>query len=221
MAEMSWAALQCAALDGAHPAWFRPMGEQLVAHARQSREGRRLLARSLVGRPAPVLFGSYPASVPQALANQHWMLLPATVLDELALDLGAAAFAPAIRLRVARADVLRLRRALGQRRYADILGSQHQGDGATGEISAALDLAMAGDEQLVSALRWRGWAEWLDFVQPQHPVLAERLRLAVAPERPTATRVRWLSPAMIATHLAGARAAPQQEVAADGARSDH
>ena len=221
MAEISWAALQCAALDGAHPAWFHPMDEQIVGRARQSRYGRRLLARCLAGRPAPVLFGSYPASVPQALANQQWMLSPATVLEDLALDLGVAAFAPAIRQRVARTDVLRLRRTLGPRRYADALASRHRDHHGDHGISAALDLAMASDEQLVNALRWRGWAEWLDFVQPQHPALAERLRLSAPPGRTTVTRNRWLSPAVIATHLAGARAAPQQEVAADGARSDH
>lgn len=223
---MAWAAVQRVALDGAHPAWFRLPDDALLSRARASSAGRRLLARSLAGGAAPQLFGTLPASLPVALAGQGWLLWPSAVLEELAFDLGALACAPAIRERIERSDVLRLRRVLGMRRYADALKPAAGRNENTQAIRAALERALADDEVLASALRRRGWIEWSGFAEARHPVLVERLRLCAAPRVGTdaedsANRERWLSDATIATHLAGAQAVPSTAEVADGARGNH
>lgn len=223
---MAWAALQRAALDGAHPAWFRPLDDALLARARASRPGRRLLARGLADGAAPQLFGNLAASLPAALAGQRWLLWPTPALEELALDLGALAFAPAIRRRVERADVLRLRRVLGARRYADALKPVAGRDEAGDAMRDVLGAALADDDVLEAMLRRRGWIEWIAFAGARHPVLVERLRLCAAP-RTGAERiesghvVRLLDDAAIATHLAAVHDAPAQAEVADGARGDH
>ena len=226
MAELAWARVQKVALDGAHPAWFGLPDDALLERARASRAGRRLLARSLAAGAAPHLFGTLPVALPAVLAGQGWLLLPGEVLRELAFDFGALAYAPAIRERIARADVLRLRAVLGARRYAEALKVADGQGHDTQAIRAALASAMADDEVLANALRQRGWLEWSAFARARHPALAERVRLCAAPRRgvdaeETVDQVRWLSDAAIATHLAGARAAPSTVEAADGARSDH
>lgn len=223
---MAWAAVQRVALDGAHPAWFGLPDDALLSRARASGAGRRLLARSLAEGAAPELFGTLPASLPVALSGQGWLSWPTAVLEELAFDLGALAFAPAIRERIERSDVLRLRRVLGMRRYADALKPAAGRNQDTQAIRTALDVALADDEVLASALRRRGWNEWTQFAQARHPVLVERLRLCAAPRvdadaGDSADGMRWLSDAAIATHLAGAQAAPSTAEVADGARGDH
>jgi hypothetical protein len=226
VAEVAWAGVQRVALDGAHPAWFRPLDAVLLERARASRAGRRLLARGLAGGAAPQLFGSLAASLPVALAGQRWLLWPTPVLEELALDLGALAFAPAIRRRVERADVLRLRRVLGARRYADALKPVAGRDEAGDAMRDVLGAALAADDLLEAMLRRRGWIEWIAFASARHPVLVERLRLCAAP-RTGAERIesggvaRLLDDAAIATHLAGADGAPPRAEGHDGARGDH
>src|SRR5690606_11582420 len=136
------------------------------------------------------------------------------------------AFAPAIRERIARGDVLRLRQVLGARRYADALKAAAGLGNHTQAIRAAIEAVIADDEALANALRQRGWCEWSAFAKARHPVLAERVRLCAAPRRDgdaeeTMEGARWLSDATIATHLAGAHAAPSNVEVADGARSDH
>jgi hypothetical protein len=226
VAETAWATLQRVALDGAHPAWFGLPDEALLARARGSAAGRRLLARSLAAEVAPQLFGTLPISPPASLSGQGWLSWPTAALEELAFDLGTLAFAPAIRERIERNDVLRLRRVLGMRRYADALRPAAGRNEDTPAIRAALDLALADDDVLAAALRRRGWNEWTRFAQARHPVLVERLRLCAAPRDETdadesANGVRWLSDAAIATHLAGAQAVPSTAEVADGARGDH
>jgi hypothetical protein len=223
---MAWAAVQRVALDGAHPAWFQLPDDALLSRARASGAGRRLLARSLASGAAPQLFGTLPAALPVALAGQGWLLLPTPVLQELAFDLGALAYAPAIRERIARSDVLCLRRVLGMRRYTDALKPATGRDEDVNAIRAALDAAIADDDALAATVRDRGWIEWTGFAEARHPVLVERLRLCAAPRARSRSGAsgqegRWLSDAAIATHLAGAQAAPPTAEAADGARRDH
>jgi hypothetical protein len=220
MSEMSWAVLQRVALDDAHPAWFGEMDAELVDQARRSTWGRRLLARSLARHAAPVLFGSLPAVVPQALSSNRWMLLPGDQLGALALDLGAFAYAAAVRTRVERMDVLRLRRVLGRQRYAQTLASVEAGTVSTLKMESALDTALASDGQLADVLYQRGLSEWIGFVAPMHPAAIERLRLCAAPGEVAAASDPWLAASRIATHLA---LAPDihREAANDGMRGDH
>jgi hypothetical protein len=227
VAEVAWAGVQRVALDGAHPAWFRPLDDALLARARASRTGRRLLARGLLAEgAAPQLFGNLSASLPVALADQRWLFWSTPVLEELALDLGALAFGPAIRRRVERVDVLRLRRVLGARRYADALKPAAGRGEASDAMRDVLGAALADDDLLAAMLRRRGWMEWIAFAGARHPVLVERLRLCAAP-RTGADRIesggaaRLLDDAAIATHLAGAGDVRPQTEVADGARGDH
>lgn len=193
VAEMSWALLQRAALDGAHAAWFDGLQPSLVEEARRSAAGRRLLARSLAVSAAPVLFGSVPAVLPQVLRNGRWMLLPGATLETLALDIGAFAFAPAIRTRVDRNDVLRLRRVLGARRYTEALARHTAATDRADAADGALDAVIGCDDRLLDAVRRRGLAEWIAFVAASHPVAVERLRLSAPPGVAVAAVDPWLT----------------------------
>src|SRR5690606_11710234 len=92
----TWATLQRLAIDDAHPAWFAPLDELLLARARASSPVRRLLARTLAEGPAPLLFGTIAPALPSVVVRQGWWQLPAEALRRIALLLGAIAFAPAI-----------------------------------------------------------------------------------------------------------------------------
>lgn len=202
MPELSWPVLQTVALDGAHPAWFGEMDSALLAEARGSASGRRLLARELAQRAAPVLFGSFPAVLPHALSGNHWMMLSGERLAALALDLGGLALSPAIRTRIERAQVLRLRRVLGAQRYAQVLGAAREDTMHLDQMQDDLDRALASDEDLASLIHRTGLAEWLAFVAPLHPVAVERLRLFAAPGDAMAATTPRLEAADIARHLA-------------------
>lgn len=203
MAEMmSWRQLQKVALDDVHPAWFAEWNAALVSEARQHSSGRRLMARALALHAAPVLFGSLPAVIPHALSASDWMLLPGNQLGELALDLGANAFAQAIRLCIERQPVMRLRRVLGNDLYARVLASERSDCSPLHEMQTELENALADDEMLKAVIYQRGLAEWMAFAAPVHPVAIERLRLCAAPGEALATGRPWLTKQSIARRLA-------------------
>lgn len=201
----TWATLQRLAIDDAHPAWFAPLDEPLLARARASSPVRRLLARTLAEGPAPLLFGTIAPALPSVVVRQGWWRLPAEALRRIALLLGAIAFAPAIRTRIDRLDVLRLRRVLGMRRYGEALNATRLSQVDAAAIQRQLDAAMRDDETLREALTRRGWSEWTGFASEQHPLLVERLHVCAGPDSGNRDDegTRWLSSAAIATCLAG------------------
>lgn len=189
--EMSWDTVQRSALDGAHPAWFHDTPPELLDAARGDPAGRRLLALGLVDA-APQIFAAFPAVVPAALATSDWMHTAPTSLDERALDLGALAFAPLLRLRIARSDVVRLRNVLGAERYARVL-AETDADGAPAAANTLLDAAFTSDEALLRLFLDRGRVEWAAHARDVHPVALEWLCLCHAPGQIAAAAPGWLA----------------------------
>jgi hypothetical protein len=192
MAEaMCWGLVQRSALDGAHPAWFHDMPLALVDAARGDPAGRRLLALGLVDA-APQIFAGFPAAVPAALAASEWMHTAPTLLDERALDLGALAYAPLLRLRITRGEVVRLRSVLGAERYARVL-AETDVDGTPTAAAALFDAAFESDQALRRVLLEQGRREWAAHARDVHPVALEWLRLCHAPGAIEAPDQGWLA----------------------------
>lgn len=99
------------------PGWYaagegaqaQPIASELLARARASALGERLLARWLAAGPAPALL----APTPQREIGQAAVRWPRSRLAPLLRDLGVLAMAPAIRAEVGRDAVRRLKQALG------------------------------------------------------------------------------------------------------------
>src|SRR5699024_3230731 len=87
-----------------------PLDARLLAPARRSRLGRRILARVLLeaGAAAALLEPRPGAAAPTAI--MRW---PRAKLGGLVRDLGVLAYAPLIRAEVRREPVRRLKKALG------------------------------------------------------------------------------------------------------------
>lgn len=201
MAEaMSWGLVQRSALDGAHPAWLHDMPRDLVDAARDDPAGRRLLARRLV-ETAPAIFAGFPAVLPAALAASVWMRHSPVTLDGHALDLGALAFAPLLRRRIARTEVVRMRRVLGVERYARMLADTHASD-APAVAEVAFDDALASDEVLHRLLLDHGRMEWAAHAREVHPAALEWLRLCHAPGAIDVSATGWLGTAATSRTLA-------------------
>jgi hypothetical protein len=182
MPELSWPVLQKCALDSAHPAWFMPIDDVMLAEARREPATRRLLAMQLRASSAPILFGSFPAVLPHALNRAHWMLLPRDRLEALALDLGSQVFAPAIRRCIERQAVLRLRRVLGAQRYGEILRQSLHDVDLDDAHQVSFQRALFSDEALSELLNRAGWREWFAYASSMHPAAVECVRLLAAPE---------------------------------------
>ena len=212
-----WPTLQAAALEHAHPSWFGGIEPALLERAQQSPWGRRLLARELSSHAAPVLFGSIPAAVPHSLSSEDWLQLPRSELDALLLDLAASAFSAPIRGCINRSDVLRLRRVLGEARYAHTLSHTASSGADADAINGVLARAMASDEGLHETLRARGGLELMKAALAAHPAAVERLRMHGAYGSAAVGGAAWLSADQVrsATALALARwqnTAPSSEV---------
>lgn len=103
-----------AALNEIEPSWYAAqtgdaLDAALIARARNSRIGRRLLAHWLATGPAPSMFAPHPAHALGAIAVR-W---PRELLTALTRDVGVLAFSPAIRAEVGRNAVKRLKQMLG------------------------------------------------------------------------------------------------------------
>lgn len=201
MAEaMSWAIVQRSALDGAHAAWLHDIPRPLVDAARDDPAGRRLLARRLVDA-APAIFAGFPAVLPAAIVASGWMRCAPSVLDERAMDLGALAFAALVRLRIARAEVVRLRHVLGAARYANVLAEAAVGGVVPSGAEAAFAAALGSDEALHRLILEQGRREWAAHARDVHPVAFEWLRLCHAPGAIDASASGWLDGASVSRAL--------------------
>src|SRR5690554_5982680 len=96
------------------PSWYARAGEpldpRLLARARRSRLGRRLLARTLLDAGAAGALLAPRPGAPTPTTLTRW---PRAKLARLVRDLGVLAYAPVIRAEVRREPVRRLKRALG------------------------------------------------------------------------------------------------------------
>ena len=179
-----------------HPDWYRqasaggredaPFDDALLRQARDSALGRRMLARWLLRDIGSELLAPRPDGA-TAAPVVRW---PRARLAGLLRDLGALAFAPAIRAEVRREPVRQLRRALGNG-YLLALDKQIWDGKVAPQVSARLRAALAGalpgdqdDATLHALLDRQGRGELLAWSAQTDPALAEWLRLQYPPEAP-------------------------------------
>lgn len=191
------AGLRAIALQQLDPAWISELPAPLVVQMRGSALGSRLLARTLAEGPAPALF----AEPVWAMApDVEWLFRSAAELDDVALDLAALALSALIRATVRRDTVLRLKRVLGEVRYALALNetSEHLD-------SIGFAKALAADVTLRRHFLAQGHAELIHYAGTIHPACAERIRLSLPPAQLPLAAVR-LDSARVAAHLDRLRA---------------
>ncbi|KWS05224.1 hypothetical protein AZ78_2775 [Lysobacter capsici AZ78] len=170
---------------------------ELLAAARNSALGRRLLGRWLAAGDAPALLAPQPGEGFGAAALR-W---PRARVERLVRDLGALAYAPAIRAEVRRDPVRRLKQALDNA-YLLALDSLVW-DGKVqaqlgAQLNAELDAALRDpdDRTMLDLLDRRGRAELRLWAERRDPGLADwsRLLLPRALHDPSSTLVAHLPP---------------------------
>lgn len=201
---MSTAAALRTILTEADPSWHGTgadaIAPELLAAARDSAIGRRLLARWLAAAHAPALLAPQPGAGFGAAAVR-W---PRARMARLVRDLGALAYAPAIRAEVRREPVRRLKHALDNA-YLLALDSLvwdgkvqlHLGAQLVAEIDHAL--RVEDDRPLFDLLDRRGRAELRLWAQRRDPGLADwsRLLLPRALDDDAPTLVAHLPPEVV------------------------
>lgn len=179
------------------PSWYDGLAPDLLPPARASRLGRRMLGRWLAAGPAATLLAPSPGEGAVATAAR-WTRAG---MAELIRDLGALAYAPAIRAEVRRDPVRRLKQALDNA-YLLALDSLVW-DGKVqaqlgAQLNAELDAALRDpdDRTMLDLLDRRGRAELRLWAERRDPGLADwsRLLLPRALHDPSSTLVAHLPP---------------------------
>lgn len=159
--------------------WLADFDPSLIAPARDSVLGRRLMARTLAEGAAATLLAPSPKPVLTRVLKQ-W---PSEKLQSLVLNLGVLAFAPVIRAEVARETVRRLKHAL-DKRYLLALDRQVWDGEVPRELQQRLHAAMhtaiadaEGATALLALLSRQGRAELRDWANPRDSALIEWLAL--------------------------------------------
>jgi hypothetical protein len=171
-----------ATLDALHPSRLGAgLPPALVARARESQLGRRMLVRSAVRR-TPQVFQPEQRIWAPWLESEAWLLWPNERLQLAAMELGLLGIGPALRMTVQRSQVLFLRRALGAEAYAWAIAAgpwREAAPEAVRHMGAAL-LRRCGDDALllVDEVRRRGIIEFLAHAARVDHVLMSRLALA-------------------------------------------
>lgn len=164
------------------PSWYDDLEPALLSRARDSRLGRRLLARWLAAGAASTLLAPAPGAGPLDVVAR-W---PRAAVAALTRDLGALAYAPAIRAEVRREPVRRLKQALGNSYLLALDNTVWNGrvDPAVARrLAAELDRALAadaaGDENaaLYALLDRQGRAELDAWADGHERALGEWARL--------------------------------------------
>lgn len=207
--DATWTALLRSTLDGAHAERFGNAPPMLIERARASALGRRMLARRLENE-SPPLFAIESAGDCGWVTRHPLALFSGERLRGTALDLGALAFSPALRARVHRDEVMRLRAAIGVARLSFVL-SADPWQGVVPEAvrhCAMTGLARALDdtEALAELVRQRGRIELYAYSAQLHPLLGERVKLAFAPLASGERSDAWLPAPAVARYLAAAGA---------------
>lgn len=191
-------------LADVHPAWYGEVDPALLARVHGSRLCQRLLARWLAAGAAPHLFAPTPQGI--ALVASRW---PRARLAALIRDLGALAFAPAIRAEIRREPVRRLRHMLGSSYLLALDQSIWDGRVAagvgkrlTGELHAALEGDPGRNEILLAILDRQGRNEVRAAAERDDPALGEWLTLLHPSEVPGASHLPEKPATMLFTHHA-------------------
>jgi len=212
--DASWTVLLRSALDGAHADRFG-VPPALIERARTSTLGRRMLARRLENESQP-LFALASASGCEAALQHPIAFFSGERLRGAAFDLGALAFAPALRARVARDEVLLMRESIGAARLSFVLSADPWPQGVPEAVRhcamTGLARAMADAETLADRVRHRGRIELYAYSSNLEPLLGERVKLAFAPLTAGERSDAWLPPAAVARYL---------DAANDGAPETH
>lgn len=194
-----------AALDGAHPDYFPGVGRNLLAQARRSSVGRRMLLRQLLDRSKSLLVG-LSSLCEEMIAEHPWILWDTAKLHDTAADLGAIALVPGLRTCVDRASVLRLRGAIGSARLSMAL-TFRDGEQAPDTMSAMARRAVAdalGDADAVATLVARnGYRELAGYADRIHPAVGERVRMAFRPSWRADPQGTWLPRGAVAGYFSG------------------
>lgn len=190
----------------ADPAWWPDIPAELIARAKQSRIGRRMLAENLASKVAPNLFQVLRPLTADEQRRHCWLIGPARHVIEKVTDLGTLSLSPAIRQTVDGDVVSALREALSEERYAWALRTPDPWHGAVpDEIQRAANEAVHGSLRSASELRLLvqgiGLREVAGFVRDVHAGLQELLRLCFSPRVPTEGPGPWLSDDSIAACL--------------------
>jgi hypothetical protein len=206
--DANWTALLKSTLDGAHASRFGDAPPALVERARTSPLGRRMLAQRLE-QISPLLFDLAAANDSGWVEQHPASLFSGERLRGAALDLGALAFSPALRARVERSEVLRLREAIGAARMSFALTTDPwRGvipDGVRHCAMTGLARVIENADAIAELLRQRGRVELFTYAANQHPLLAERIKLAFPPASAGERRDAWLPPETVAQYLGAAR----------------
>lgn len=168
-----------------HPGWYCPpdacgqadaIDDALLLRARQSPLGRRLLARWLLaGDIGAALLAPAPGGAMAGTATR-W---PRPRLALLVRDLGALAYAPAIRAEVRRDPVRRLRQALGNGYLLaldKVVWNGRVDDAVAARLDAALESTLAAGEPAAAIhalLDHQGRSELQDWAGARDPALAQ------------------------------------------------
>lgn len=206
-----------AALGEVDPGWFADPGRafdpRLLAPARRSPLGRRLLARSLLDQGAAgALFAPRPGNANPA-AVSRW---PRAKLVRLVRDLGVLAYAPLIRAEVRRDPVRRLRRALGGSYLLPLDRSIWDAKVAPAVLERLRGLweplfapgAAEDDDVLYRVFERQGRGELRHWAARRDPPLAEWAALLHPPEDPAPAHLPEKPVLLLATHHETRREAP-------------
>lgn len=173
-----------ALLSEVDPGWYAAgtaePPRELLARARDSALGRRMLAAWLAADAAPALFAPRAGDAgPVATLPQRW---ERTRLVALLRDAGVLAYAPAIRAEVSRDSVKRLRAALGNSYLLALDRGVWDGKVEPAQLavlSTALREALATGDEV--ALHWlferQGRAELRHWAMRRDPPLADWIAL--------------------------------------------
>lgn len=206
--DASWTALLKSTVDGAHATRFGDVPPALVERARLSPLGRRMLALR-VERSAPGLFDLAAANEAGWIEDNPVALFSGERLRGAALDLGALAFSPALRARVDRSEVLRLREAIGAARMSFALGTDPWRGAVPDDVRhcalAGLARVLDNPDAISELLRQRGRVELFTYAANRHPLLAERIKLAFPATAAGERRDAWLPTKTVERYLVAAR----------------
>lgn len=202
-----WNALLKSTLDGVPAARFADATVPLIEHARSSPLGRRMLALRLQDE-SPLLFRLQAANDSAWVGHHPAALFSGERLRGAALDLGALAFSPALRARVERSDVLRLREAIGAARLSFVLAADPwRGtvpEGVRHCAVAGLARVIENADAIDELLRQRGRIELCTYAANLHALLGERVKLAFPPSGMDERRDAWLPAETVALYLGAA-----------------